>query len=84
MARSEEPDASAAIIAAVDFPPLFFFVDGGFQFRNAVQGLQGFPSGPKTTPGATPFFEGEDEEAMDDQLRKNPIRVSNSHGSPIV
>jgi hypothetical protein len=58
------PDASAAIIAAVDFPPPPFFLacDRGFQCRNAVQGLHGLLSGPRTKPGGTPSFKLEDED----------------------
>jgi len=53
-----------AAMVAVDLcevcSPLASFVDGrGFQFRNAVQTLQGFPSGPITMPGDIVFFESE-------------------------
>jgi hypothetical protein len=40
---------AAAVPAAAAF--LDFDVPGGFQFRKAVQILQGFPSGPMTIPG---------------------------------
>lgn len=46
-------------MAAVDvcsFPPLEDFAfEVGFQLRKAVQGLQGFPSGPVITPGDLDF-----------------------------
>ena len=66
------PDAKAAIMAAVllwvdddaPFGLAFAFEEvpglavgvGGFQCRNAVQILHGFPSGPRTIPGGSGAF----------------------------
>ena len=66
------PDAKAAIMAAVlcwvddDAPsalalafeevPCLPLGVGGFQCRNAVQILHGFPSGPRTIPGGSGAF----------------------------
>ena len=45
-----------ALVDAVVCPLLEFalLVVGGFQYRNAVHILQGFPSGPITIPGGMP------------------------------
>jgi len=52
------PDAKAAIIAAVDFLLELAVPEAvGLQLRNAVQILQGFPSGPSTIPGGNEGLE---------------------------
>ena len=67
------PDAKAAIMAAVlswfGAPPCEPF-EGlsirGFQLRNAVQILHGFPSGPRTMPGGSDGLEGLEVLDVDD------------------
>lgn len=51
------PEAAAAALALALEVASFGFVAIGFQLRNAVHGLQGFPSGPRTIPElASSFF----------------------------
>ena len=68
------PDAKAAIMAAVfcwdaDAPVgeagCLALSTGGFQCRNAVQILQGLPSGPRTMPGGSGGF-------LEDELYASP------------
>ena len=48
VAAAAKPGIAGTVAAFVDF--------GGFQLRNAVQILQGFPSGPRTIPGGICCF----------------------------